>query len=137
MRRIFAVLAGMILMFGLTWAVELADFQPHMKKAGLGVKALKKQIKAQDGAGAAKSAKAVATHFETMYKLWAADDITDAADWSKEASAAAYEVAAKAASEDWEGARGATTTLGRTCRACHKAHRGKKKDGDKVINFIK
>ena len=64
MRRIFAVLAGMILMFGLTWAVELADFQPHMKKAGRGVKALKKQLKEQDGAGAAKSAKAVATHFD-------------------------------------------------------------------------
>jgi hypothetical protein len=137
MKRIFAVLAGMILMFGLTWAVELADFQPHMKKAGRGVKALKRQVKAQDGAGAAKSAKAVATHFETMHKLWAADNITDAADWSKEASAAASEVASKATSEDWAGAQSAVKTLGQTCRSCHKAHRGKKKDGDKVINFIK
>ena len=49
----------------------------------------------------------------------------------------AYEVASKATSEDWEGAAGAVTTLGQTCRSCHKAHRGKKKDGDKVINFIK
>lgn len=137
MRRIFAVLGGMILMFGLSWAVELVDFQPHMKKAGRGVKALKRQVKAQDGAGAAKSAKAVATHFETMHKLWAADNITDAADWSKEASAAASEVASKATSEDWEGAQVAVKTLGGTCRSCHKAHRGKKKDGDKVINFIK
>ncbi len=137
MRRIFAILAGMMLMFGLTWAVELADFQPHMKKAGSGVKAIKKQLKAQDGAGAAKSAKAVATHFETMHKLWAADNIADAADWSREASAAASDVASKAASEDWAGAQAAVKTLGGTCRSCHRAHRGKKKDGDKVINFIK
>ncbi len=137
MRRIFAILAGMMLMFGLTWAVELADFQPHMKKAGRGVKALKRQVKAQDGAGAAKSAKAVATHFETMHKLWAADNITDAADWSKEASAAASEVASKAASEDWEGAQSAVKSLGGPCRSCHRAHRGKKKEGDKVVNFIK
>ena len=137
MRRIFAILAGMILMFGLTWAVELADFQPHMKKAGQGVKAIKKQLKAQDGAGAAKSAEAVATHFETMYKLWAADNVTDAADWSKEAIAAAHEVASKATSEDWEGAAGAVKSLGGTCRSCHRAHRGKKKEGDKVDNFIK
>ena len=137
MRRIFAILAGMILMFGLTWAVELADFQPHMKKAGQGVKAIKKQLKAQDGAGAAKSAKAVATHFDTMHELWAADSITDAADWSKEASAAASDVASKAASEDWAGAQSAVKSLGQTCRSCHKVHRGKEKDGDKVINFIK
>ena len=137
MRRILAVLSGMILMFGLTWAVELTDFQPHMKKAGRNVKALKKQLKAQDSAGAAKSAKAVATHFEAMHKLWAADNISDAADWSKEASAAAYEVASKATSEDWEGAQAATKSLRQTCRPCHRAHRGKKKDGDKVINFIK
>ena len=117
--------------------MELADFQPHMKKAGRAVKAIKKQLKTQDGAGAAKSAKAVATHFETMQKLRAADSITDAADWSKEASAAAHEVASKATSENWEGARGATTTLGQTCKPCRRAHRGKKKDGDKVINFIK
>ena len=137
MRRIYAVLVGMILMFGLSWAVELADFQPHMKKAGRGVKALKRQLKVQDGAGAAKSAKAVATHFETMQKLWAADSITDAADWSTEASAAASDVASKAASEDWAGAQAAVKTLGGTCRSCHRAHRGKKKDGDKLINFIK
>ena len=117
--------------------MELADFQPHMKKAGRAVKAIKKQLKTQDGAGAAKSAKVVATHFEVMRKLWAADSVIDAADWSKEASAAAYEVASKATSEDWEGAQGAATTLGQTCKSCHRAHRGKKKDGDKVINFIK
>jgi len=75
MRRTLAVLAGMILMFGLSWAVELADFQPHMKKAGRGVKALKRQLKAQDEAGAAQSAKAVATHFETMRLLPSSDGV--------------------------------------------------------------
>ena len=137
MRRIFAVLAGMILMFGLSWAVELADFQPHMQKAGRAVKALKAELKAEDSAGAAKSAKAVATHFEEMGKLWAADEITDAADWSTEATAAAYEVASKATSADWVGARDAVKTLGLTCKSCHRAHRVKTKVGDKVVNSIK
>jgi len=128
MKRILAVLLGLGLTLGLAWAVELSDFQPHMKKAAKSVKALKKQLAAEDAEGAAASAKNIAMHYGHMTKMWEADHVEDATNWSKESEAAASEIAAKVAAGDFEGANAAAATLGKTCRTCHTAHRTKHED---------
>ncbi len=133
MKRVLAVFLGLGLTLGLAWAVELAEFQPHMKKAAKSVKALKKQLAAKDAEGAEASAKNVAMHYGHMSKIWAADNVEDATKWSQESEAAASEIAAKVAAGDFDGANAAAVTLGKTCRTCHTAHR--QKNADKTFSI--
>ncbi|MGI8991202.1 MAG: hypothetical protein ACR2I2_16685 [Bryobacteraceae bacterium] len=108
----------------LTWAHEGDPQHDLMKKAGAGMKALKKNLDAGMKDDAAKDARQLADTFKQVEEIWAKTNTADAVKFAKDAQAAANDIAGGTG----DSAAG-FQALGTSCGGCHAAHREKAEDG--------
>ncbi len=108
----------------LTWAHEGDPQHDLMKKAGAGMKALKKNLDAGMKDDAAKDARQLADIFKQVEEIWAKTNTADAVTFSRDAQAAASDMASGTGDST-----ASFKALGASCAGCHAAHREKSEDG--------
>lgn len=112
--------------------VDEKQFAEHMKTIQKNMGEVKKGLEG-NAADAVAPAQAIAKAFKASNGYWKANKVTDAMDWTKEASSNAELIAKSAKKGDVEAAKAAFGKVGGSCKTCHTAHREKAADGSYKI----
>jgi hypothetical protein len=122
MKKLVLALVGLGI---IGYAQDIKELEGLMKGTGKVMQTLKKC-----DADSAVAAKKVAEDYK-LVEAWFAKKggMADAVTWSKEASAAAADLATHAGAGNTEKAMPAFQKLAGTCRSCHDVHREKLPDG--------
>ena len=121
---------GSLVAFGLfAQSPEEKEYEAWMKATGATVGSLRKNVEGKAADGAAADAQKLAEIFKQVEGFWAKRQTEDAVKRSREAQAAAGEVASAAKAGNWEGTGSGLKGLMSTCAACHAAHREKLPEG--------
>lgn len=108
-----------------------AEYQGWMKMVAGSNGKLQKGIAAKDSAVASE-----ATNLESVFKqvesYWQKKNVTDAANFAKQAHMAAAAAGKAINAGDWDKAAAEGKNIGATCGGCHAAHREKGDGGFKI-----
>ena len=108
----------------LIWAHEGDPQHKLMTEAGATMKSLKKNVDANSRDDASKDAQKMTAIFKQVEEIWTKSNTEDAMKWSKDAQAAASDLAS-GSGDMADGFK----ALGASCAGCHAAHREKAADG--------
>jgi len=136
MKRSLCLAALVVLFsFGALASEKNEQFEKWMKEVGGNTGKIKKGIEARAAEDVAKSAERLAVVFAESESFWAKHKKDDAVKWSKEAAAAAKEVAIAAKANDLDKAKTVFGGYMKSCKGCHEAYREKVGDGDYKIKL--
>ncbi|HVY68845.1 MAG TPA: cytochrome c [Verrucomicrobiae bacterium] len=137
MKRL-TVVAGLLMAVSLSASAQNADneqMQKWMKAIGGSMKESKQALDGKDAAALAATAEKVQKAFKESADFWKKHKTDDAAKLSTDAANAAAATAAAAKAGDLDKAKAAWGGVGKTCKACHEAHREDLGDHKYAIKF--
>jgi cytochrome c556 len=104
-------------------------FQKLMKQVGSSNGALRKAIEGSDAKVAAEHSATLKKTFAEVEAFWRARRKGDAVDLAQNARKQAEQIERAVAANKWDDVKSHAGTLGKSCQACHEAHRERFDDG--------